>query len=404
MPTFRIEAYDAAGNKINKKLSAQSRQDILRIMQEKELLPVDIKKQPDWSDILKLSLKADSRVSYDELSTFLRQFYALYRAGVSIPECIRVIGMQNDNNAIKRIIPMIQEKIETGNSLSRTLADYPEVFPPLLLAMIETGETAGYLEEVLQRMAVFYDKEGRVEAKIKIATIYPKFLASMSAALVIFMLTFIIPAFVGMFEAAKVPLPAITRLVIVVSDFLYKYFLLVIPIGIAYWFLRRFVKRSDKVRYFIDRAKLRLPFIKEVIITGMSARFSGAMSMLLKSGISMVRALDITQKLMENKQGENKIAEISNSVDQGISLAEAMQRAELFDPMLISTVRTGEGAGSLDEVLEQISGHFEEARARSLERMLQIIEPAMIIIMAVVIGFIVISMIMPMFEMISEIA
>lgn len=404
MPTFLIEAYDVEGRRIYKKLTADSRKDILKFIQEQGLLAADIKKQPELPGFLRLSVKKEGKMSHNQLSAFLRQFYALYRAGVSIPECVRVVGMQIDNAGLKRIFSLIQEKIETGNPLSRALAEHPGVFPPLLLAMIETGETTGYLEEVLRRMAVFYEKEGRVEAKIKSATIYPKFLALLSVALVVFMLTFILPAFTGMFEAAEVPLPAITRWVMAAGDFLYRYFVLVLIFSIIIWFLSRYLKQSERVREFLDRMKLKIPIVKEVVVTGMSARFSGAMSMLLKSGIPMVRALDITQKLMGNKQGERKIGEIMSRVDQGMPLAQAMNATRLFNPLLISTVRTGEGAGTLDDVLEQISDHFEEERTRSLERLLQVIEPLMIVIMAVVIGFIVISMIMPMFEMISQLS
>jgi type IV pilus assembly protein PilC len=267
--------------------------------------------------------------------------------------------------------------------------------------MIEAGEMSGNLDEIMDRLAIHFEKEYKIELKVKTAMAYPMILSVVAVAVVVFLLIGVMPTFVGMYAESGIELPVMTKFFINMSNFMIsKWYIILIAIFIIAYIIRFLLKNDDFV-LAIDNFKLRVPIFKSINQNVATSRFTRTLSTLLGSGVSLLKALEIVSKVTGNKYIENKLIGVRNDVKKGIHLSTPLQRANIFPPMVYSMVKIGEDSGTLEEILDKTANFYDDEVENSVQRLTTMLEPLMIVVMAVLIGFIMLAIVMPMFDMVS---
>ncbi len=397
MLTFKYKVMNHQGEKIEGSFKANSKNEVLAMIEDNNYYPIEIKEvlEREQQDLF----ESFSKVKTKDLYIFCRQFHTMINAGANISNALDVLRNQTENKKLKKCLSEAHDDVQKGISLSEALGKHKDVFPDLLINMINTGEVSGNLDTIMGRMATHFEKENKINNQLKSAMTYPIVLASLSVVVVIFLLTFIMPTFAGMFEGSGVALPAPTRIVMGLSKFIQtKWYILLVVIGGGVYAMQRYAKTSTG-RLALDALKLKLPIIKETTEKAIVSRFTRTLSTVLASGVPLVQALEVVQKVVGNKVAEKALEAIKEKVLKGVSLGEAIGETTIFPMMLHSMIKIGEESGSLDDILDKTANFYDEELETSLKKMTAMIEPLMIIVMGVVIGFIVVAMMLPIFDM-----
>jgi type IV pilus assembly protein PilC len=397
---FKYKAITSNGQKIEGVFNAASEEDVVTMIKGNSYLPVKVERdigQEAQIEIFK------SKVKKKDLALFCRQFFTMLDSGLGIVKCLDILEMQTENKTLKPIIGEVNGDVQKGLSLSEAMNKYPDIFPTILTNMVEAGEVSGNLDAILERMAVHFEKENKLENKIRSSMVYPIALLVVSIAVVIFMITFILPTFTGMFAGSGVEIPWPTRVLLGMSDFIKSYWYILLGIlGLMTFTITTF-KKSEAGRAFFDGLKLKLPVIKGTTVKIITSRFTRTLSTLMDSGIPLIKSMEVVAKVVNNLPVEEKIEDGIEEIRKGVPLSRAIQNVGVFPPMVDSMIRIGEESGSLDEVLLKTADFYDEEVETSLTKLTTLIEPIMIVGMAIVIGFIVIAMYLPMFDMMKTI-
>ncbi|MBU3216756.1 type II secretion system F family protein [Clostridium estertheticum] len=397
MPTYKYKVMDHKGQKIEAIFKANSKNEVLAMIEDNNYYPIEIKEvlEREQKDLF----ESFEKVKTKDLYIFCRQFYTMINAGANIANALDVLKKQTENKKLKKSLYEVHDDLQKGVSLSDSLSKHKDVFPDLLINMINTGEVSGNLDTIMNRMASHFEKENKINNQLKSAMVYPMVLGCLSVVIVIFLLTFIMPTFTGMFTSSGVALPAPTRIIMGISQFIQtKWYILIAVIGGAIYGMKSYVK-TPQGRLSIDGLKLKLPIIKDITEKAIVSRFTRTLSTVIASGVPLVQALEVVQKVVGNKVAENALEKIKEKVVRGVSLAEALGVEAIFPEMLHSMIKIGEESGSLDDILDKTANFYDEELETSLKKMTTMIEPLMIIVMGVIIGFIVIAMMLPIFDM-----
>jgi len=342
--------------------------------------------------------KSFRKVKVKDITIFCRQFAVLFNSGITILETIEILMLQTGNKKMKEVLRVIYDDIRKGKVLSEAMDLHDSVFPEFLRNMIKVVEVSGNLDEILNRMADYYERDNKIKNKVKAALTYPVVLFFLMIAVVIVLLTVVIPIFADTLMGFGATLPPITEFMINMSDFVKAKFLwLVIGIsgGVAF-FLNW--QKSNAGREVIDRLMLRLPIIKGVSEKVITARFSRSLSILLRSGISMLDAIEIMSKLLGNREVEKRFMSCREEVRKGNGLSKAITTVGIFPPLLTQMIAVGERTGELDEILSRTAGFFDDEVEEAVGRATTLIEPIMIIVMALVVGTILVSVMLPLMK------
>ena len=397
MPTFKYKVMNQQGQKSEGLYKANSKNEVLAMIEDNNYYPIEIKETlaREQKDVF----ESFSKVKTKDLYIFCRQFHTMINAGANISNALNVLRKQTENKKLQKTLSEAHDDVQKGISLSVALGKHNDVFPDLLINMINTGEVSGNLDVIMSRMATHFEKENKINNQLKSAMVYPTVLGCLSIVVVIFLLTFIMPTFTGMFVGTGVPLPGPTKIVMGLSEFIRtKWYILIAVIGGGIYGMRTYAK-TPVGKLAIDGLKLKIPIIKDTTEKVIVSRFTRTLSTVLASGVSLVQALEVVQKVVGNKVAEKSLEKIKDKLLKGVSLGEAIGDESLFPEMLHSMIKIGEESGALDDILDKTANFYDEELESSLKRLTTMIEPLMIIVMGVVIGFIVIAMMMPMFEM-----
>jgi type IV pilus assembly protein PilC len=342
------------------------------------------------------------KVKPKSLQVFARQFATMIGAGVSVVAALVTLEGQTDDKYLAEVIGDVRSDVEGGVILSRALARHPKVFNRLFVAMVEAGESSGTLDTVLQRVAVQIEKETQIKRRVKGAMVYPAVVISFAFLVLTFMLMFIIPVFVHVFDELHGNLPTLTLMVMHASYALRHWWFVIFPAIAAGVFAFRHYKRTEQGRKVWDRFRLMLPMrIGDVVHKIALARFSRTLSTLISSGVDIIKALEITGTTSGNWVVEQATATIRARVHDGVPISEPMQEDRVFPPMVGQMVKIGEETGELDGMLGKIADFYEDEVDASIQSLTSIIEPVLMICVGVMVGTIVISMYMPMFKMLT---
>lgn len=401
MPTFKYRVMNQQGKKVEGNFKANSKNEVLAMIEDNNYYPIEIKEtlEREHQDLF----ESFEKVKTKDLYIFCRQFYTMINAGANISNALNVLRKETQNKKMRKSLNEIYEDVQKGVSLSEALGKHKDVFPELLINMINTGEVSGNLDIIMSRMASHFEKENKINNQLKSAMVYPMVLGGLVVVVVIFLLTFIMPTFTGMFTSSGVALPAPTRIVMGISTFIVaKWYILLVVIGGGMYGINKYAK-TPAGRLSIDRLKFKLPIIKDITEKAVVSKFARTLATVIASGVPLVQALEVVQKVVGNKVAEKSLEKIKEKVLRGVSLGEALGEEPIFPVMLHSMIKIGEESGSLDDILDKTANFYDEELETSLKKMTTMIEPLMIIVMGVVIGFIVIAMMMPIFAMSSTV-
>lgn len=373
---------------------------LIAMIKDKKELVISIERDIESEAQIEIFKK---RVKKKDLALFCRQFYTMISAGLGIVPCLEILVAQTANKTFKNAIADTYEEVQKGSTLSESMKMHKDIFPTILISMVEAGEVSGNLDTIMLRMAEHFEKENKTENKVKSAMVYPAVLVVVSIAVVVFMLVFIMPTFVGMFEGSGAALPGPTQMLINLSNSLqtYWYIYLVVVIAIAVSIVM-YMKTEEGTRFF-DSLKLRLPVVKGTSTMLVTSRFTRTLSTLLSSGIPLIQAMEVVSRVVNNSIIEERLLLGIENIRKGVSLSRTVKEVGIFPPMVDSMVKIGEESGSLDDMLYKTADFYDEEVEASIQRLTSMIEPLMIMVMGSIIGFIAISMYLPMFDMMKTV-
>lgn len=397
---YKYKAVTDNGQVIEGIFDALSEQEVISMLKESNYMPIKIEQTKDSGASQTISF---GKVKKKDLAVFCRQFYTMLNAGVSIVKTLDILERQTENKIMKKAVNNIYESVQKGMALSESMRNNPKAFPSILINMVEAGEASGNLDTIMDRMAVHYEKEFKIENKVKGAMIYPIVLAVIATAVVVFLMVGVMPTFIGMFESSGVELPSPTRALLIISNSMQNRWYLYIATIISLIFVIRFIGQTDGGGLVFDTIKLSLPVVKNSSIKIATSRFTRTLSTLLSSGIPLIQGIDIVGRVIGNKNIAKKLESAKEEVRKGIPLSKTIKDTNTFPPMVDSMIKIGEESGALDDILNRTADFYDEEVEVALQKMTEMLQPLMIIIMALIVGFIVIAIALPMFDMVSTI-
>jgi type IV pilus assembly protein PilC len=346
------------------------------------------------------------KIPLKALSLFCKQFYTMVDAGVTIVGSLDLLRRQTENRKLANILSKVYEDVQKGMSLSEAMRVHKSQFPTIVISMIEIGEISGNLDTVLDRLSVYLEKDNKIRQKVKTSMVYPKVLSGIALVAVIFMMIFVVPNFISMFKDMGNELPLPTRILLGISN-LFKniWFLLgasiVIPSLIASY---KKIKKTEKGKYLYDKFILGLPIVGKNVSKIIAARFSRSLSLMLKTGVPLIQALEVVGNLLDNEVVNRGMIKVKEDIKRGSGLAEPLEAVGIFPVMVTHMISIGEEAGSLDSIVEKVADFYDDELDASIGKLVAMLEPLMIVAMAIVIGGIVIAMILPIFSMYQNVA
>ena len=342
------------------------------------------------------------RVKAKSLQVFARQFATMIASGVSVVAALVTLEEQTDDRYLAEVIADVRSEVEGGVVLSKALARHPKVFSRLFVAMVEAGESSGTLDTVLDRVAVQIEKETQIKRRVKGAMIYPAVVLTFASLVLTFMLMFIIPVFVKVFDQLHGNLPMLTQIVMKFSYALRHWWFVIFPAIALLVFVLRRLKQTERGRQRWDSFKLRIPLkIGDVVHKVALARFSRTLATLVSAGVDIIKALEITGATSGNWVVERSLGQIRARVHDGVPISQPLQEDPVFPPMVGQMVKIGEETGELDGMLGKIADFYEDEVDTSIASLTSIIEPLLMICVGVMVGTIVIAMYLPMFKMLT---
>jgi type IV pilus assembly protein PilC len=403
MSTFAFKAVDLAGVATRGELEADDKQAVATQLRGKGLIVVDIEEQKPASagDLL----ARFKRVKATELTIATRQLATMINSGMSLLRALYVLEEQTESEQLKETIVQVRKDVEAGLSLSNALRRHPDVFNELYVAMVAAGETGGILEGALQRVADQLEKDDALRRQIKAAMVYPSLIGSFALLVLIALVAFLVPVFEGVFKDFGGELPVLTKFTVALSHLITgRWYVLILAVVAAVLAFRKW-KNSESGREQWDRFKLKVPMkIGDIVQKVALARFSRTFSALIAAGVPMLEAIDITGRTSGNRVIEKAMEEVKQSVKGGGSLTTPMLAVpEAFPVMVTQMVGVGEETGALETMLTKIAEFYEDQVAAAVKALTSILEPVMIIVVGAIVGFIVISMYLPMFKVYDEI-
>jgi len=333
-----------------------------------------------------------------DLMLFCRQLAALSAAGVTYFHSLQLLGEQMGHRVLRETLRDVASRVERGYSLAESFKANNDVFPALLINLMEAGEVGGFLDAALERLALYFEKQYELEQKIRSATLYPKFIAAAAAAAVVFLLVVVLPAFAGIFENMGLTMPPLTRLLISAGNVLLSYWYILLMVMLAAFLLGKGLIKTERGRRIYDSLLLNNPLCGSIYRKMIAARFCRTLGTLLGSGTAMLPSLDLVKKVSENSIYAENISRTREGIIQGQSLAGALSDVHFFPPLVIEMCRVGEQTGNLGEMLGSAANFFESEVSHTIERSGSLIEPVLILFMAGIIVLIALSVLLPMFE------
>lgn len=397
---YKYKAVNTNGEIIEGFFESQTESEVLSMLKNEEYIPVSIEKDIEKTSSIELF---KSKVKKKDLAIFCRQFYTMVDAGISIIRCLDILSAQSENKTLKKSLESIHTDLQKGVTLSGAMSKHNKTFPSILINMVEAGEVSGNLDNILERMAIHFEKENKLENKIKSALIYPIVLIVVSVSVVLFMLIGVLPTFIEMFESSGAELPAMTLFLLKTSKTLQKYWYLFFGGIAALSIFSLYIKSTNEGRRSIDLLKIKTPFIKKTNQKIITSRFTRTLSTLMSSGIPLLESLEIVGNIVNNTVIKERLEDGMEGIKKGVSLSQTIRSMEVFPIMVYSMINIGEESGSLDKILVKTADFYDEEVETSLQRMTTLIEPILLVAMAIVIGFIVIAMALPMFDMVNTI-
>jgi type IV pilus assembly protein PilC len=413
MLTFNYTAVNKSGEEVNGKINASDLTDARQKIKQQELYLVKIeiqtekklKKEKSFKKILNIKLFENSsgKVSQKDFTACIRQLATLLNAGIPLTKSLYILEDQQKANSLKRMLKKITEDVENGSSFSDALKRYPKSFDSLFISMVKSGEASGSLEPILNRLADFAEQSQLLKSKVKAASIYPLVVSSMAIIISIVLLVVVVPNFKNIFKELAADLPLPTVILIELSSFFQHNWWMILGASIGMIFLFKFVKKFKLPVYYIDKLKLKIPVVGELIKKINIARFTRTLGTLVSSDVPILQALEIAEQTCTNVLFSRTISAVRDSIKEGEGIAEPLKRSGVFSPVVVNMIAVGEETGALEGMLIKVADIYESEIDITIDSVFKLIEPVLIILMALVVGYIVIAMFLPLISLMSAV-
>lgn len=400
MPVYKYKAIDVSGNSVQGIVDAES----IKTANEK------LKKQGVYLSSLKEVNRIKSRkffpfgrVSISELAISTRQFSTLISAGLPLEASLSALSEQAEDQKLKEVLTQVKDKVSEGSSLANALNEHPTVFPDLYINLVKAGEASGTLDVVLLRLADFLEKQSALKSKVRSALIYPIFMFFIGMAVVLFMVSFVIPRISKIFEDSQKALPFITVVLIETSNFISQNFIVILILFVAISLLIFRFKNTSRGKMFFDRMALKIPIFGKLTSMVVISRFTRTLGTLIASGIPLLDALKISGAVIGNSVYLETLDSVSQNVREGSSLAKPLRDSEVFPPLVTRMIAVGEQTGEMEEMLSKIADIYDQQVETTVSTLTTLLEPVMILGIGAVMGFIVFAILLPIFDLTSTI-
>ncbi|MFS0861732.1 type II secretion system F family protein [Fredinandcohnia sp. 179-A 10B2 NHS] len=400
MPRYKYQGRDTKGKKSGT-VAAPSKQEAVSKLKESGIRVTQVDEVPET--LLTKDLSIGNPVKLQDFTIFLRQFATLIKAGVTIVDSMSILASQTSSKALKRTLFEVELDLREGISLSAATSKHKKVFSTLFVNMVRVGEVGGTLDETLERLAVHFEKQHKTRQKIKSAMAYPAVIGVVAIAVVIFLLVSVVPTFVGMFADFGADLPAITKFVLGASEVMQAYWWVVILFFILFYLAIVLVKARKESKYYWDYMILRSPIFGKLLQKAALARMTRTLSSLLTSSVPILQALAVVESIVENEVISRVVKDSRTSLEKGRSMTEPMKKHWVFPPLITQMIAIGENTGSLDEMLGKVATFYEDEVENATDQLKSLIEPLMIVFLAGIVGTIVTSIMVPMFDIFNQI-
>jgi type IV pilus assembly protein PilC len=407
MPSFAYQAKDATGKSVNGVIEAENERVLRAKLREMNYYVTGITQKQTTglnTDIGQYFSKFQG-VNEQALVVFARQFATMINAGLAMVRCLDVLSVQTEDGVLKPVITAVRREVEGGSTLAAALGKFPKVFSPLFVNMVRAGELGGILDDVLNRLATFLEKDFNLKKKVKSAMTYPAVILVMAVLIVMFLVIFIMPTFVELFNGMQMTLPVPTKILIAFTNGARNPYVFgpVIVLGIVAFILFNRYTSTQVGRRQYDAFKLKLPVFGMLIRKVAISRFCRTLGTLLQSGVPIMQALEIVGKASGNEVIAETVNKVRESVREGESIAVPLQLSGLFPPLVTQMVAVGEETGNLDGMLSKISDFYDTEVEYMLASLTSLLEPILILVMGFIVGFIVVSVFLPLYQIIGNI-
>ena len=419
MPTYSYVAMDSTGHEVKDTVDAGSEPEARTMIKEKGFFVTKIaqkgggkkdkekEKKKDAKPAQKRAKKGAfsiGKVKGKQLCTFTRQLSTLQDAGLPILRSLRILESQSKPGPLKNSLIGVIDDVESGNTLSEAMAKQPKAFDNLYVNMVKAGEAGGALEVILQRLAEFKERSQSLQRKVKGAMIYPCAVITVATLIVGFIMYYIIPKFKDIFSGFGVELPDVTVLLITMSDWVVKYFYLipVIPVGVVV--LMKIIKKNKTGAYIIDRVVLKIPVLGQILTKSTVARTCRTLGTLIASGVPILEALSIARDTAGNEVFRKAFEHIHASIREGESMAVPLKETRIVDDLVVNMVDVGEETGALDNMLYKVADVYDEEVSVLVESLVSLLEPIMVVVLGLIVGFIVIALFMPLVKLLNSLS
>jgi len=395
MPLYEYTAETAAGEEQTATIDLPSKDDVIAHLRRKRMKVVRVREAK--------KKKPKGKAPMRDVVIFTRQFATMINSGLPLVQSLTILGKQTDNKVLAETTMLVVYDVESGNTLADSLAKHPNVFNDLFVNMVAAGEAGGILDTILNRLAVFMEKNDAIIRKVKGAMIYPVVIFSVAGIAIVILLIFVIPTFEVMFASVDMELPLPTKIVIWLSDTLVGYWWAIGGAAIgAFYAITNWYKTSTG-QLVLDSLMLKIPVLGDMLLKSAVSRFSRTLGTLLSSGVSILEGLEITARTSGNRVIHDAIMQSRSSIAGGETIATPLTESGVFPPMVTSMIAVGEATGGLDAMLTKIADFYDDEVDTAVGSLLALLEPVMIVVLGVVVGGMIVAMYLPIFNMIESV-
>jgi len=395
MPVFKYSARDEDGKLITGTKEADNRASVVVELRKSNIFPISIEEQ---KPPLKLTRLKYFRFRNKDVTVFTRQLSNLLNSGVLLPRALSILSNQIKDTEINKAISQVRNQVVKGDPFWKALLRYPDIFSSLYISMIKAGEASGTLDKVVNSLAQFHETKKELKGTLVSMLIYPLILAVVGFGTVIFLMTYVIPRMLFIFKDINTPLPLITKILISLSLFLSKYWWLLVFCGLAIVLIVKRIFTQENVRFAWEEFLLKLPFAGQTIKKIIFARFTEVLGLCLSNGISILESLDIAGDVIQNKFIAKRLHDVRVDVSQGASLSASLSKTKVFPSVMLDMIAVSEEIGKPEESLSNISQTYNKEVSQEIRRFLELLEPAIIFLLALGIGFLVMAILLPIFQ------
>lgn len=401
MESYGYVAVNKAGKEIKGSIEAETEAKALAEIRNRGMMVVSLSRQSMLTKDINIDIGGAPKPR--DLSVFCRQFVSMTKAGVTIIDALKMLGEQTENKKLQKAIVGVRVDVEKGEPLAEAFAKHPKVFPNLLVSMTQAGEASGSLDVAMERMAAHFEKAAKTKALIKKAMIYPVVLIVVAIAVMVVMLVVVIPSYTGMFNDLGTELPTITKIMVAASDFLKAYWYMVLAAVVAVIVLLKMYSKTNSGKHVFGKMALLIPAMKNLKQKEASSMMARTLSTLMAAGVPLTEAVGIVSNTMQNIWYKEALLDVKDQITLGVPLSQPLETCGLFPPMVYHMTRIGEESGNTEDMLTKLADYYDEEVEMAVQSLMAVMEPMIIIVMAVIVGVMVFAILSPMMSLYDSI-